>query len=492
MKMNLFFSSKFQIHQPLWLLGFSLLMGLGSCQKSGEESADTPPNIVIIFADDLGYGDLSCYGQQRYQTPHLDQMAKEGIRFTNFYVAQPVCSASRAALLTGCYPNRVGVSGAFDPSDSVGLHPDEVTIAELVKQQDYATAMYGKWHLGHLPEFLPTRQGFDEYFGLPYSNDMWPFHPERPEGYPDLPLIEGETVVNPQLINQDSLTVWYTQRAVDFIDRKKGKPFFLYLAHNMPHVPLFVSDNFRGKSGAGLYGDVIMEIDWSVGQVMTALERNGLTDNTLVIFTSDNGPWLSYGTHSGVAGPLREGKGTVWEGGVRVPCIAKWPGKIPAGAVQELPLSTIDILPTLAHWLGLPLPAKPIDGKAAAPVFLAEKGAQNPHDAYYFYHKRNELHAVLDGQGQWKLMLPHLYRSLEGRPGRDDGMPIQYNNNVPASLALYDLRTDIGEATDQHAAHPDIAAQLQARADSFRQVLGDRLKAVEGRENRPLGKAMKP
>jgi len=254
----------------------------------------------------MGYADAGCLGAEKIKTPNLDRMAEEGIRFTNFYVAQAVCSASRAALLTGCYSNRVSILGALGPGAKHGIHENEITIAELVKQKDYATAIYGKWHLGHREKFLPTNHGFDEYFGLPYSNDMWPYHPERPDGFPPLPLIEGTDTVQ-FLEEQSQLTTWYAEHAVQFIKNNKNRPFFLYLAHSMPHVPLYVSDKYKGKSDQGLYGDVIMEIDWSVGQILSTLKKYKIDKNTLVIFTSDNGPWLSYGDHAGSALPLREG-----------------------------------------------------------------------------------------------------------------------------------------------------------------------------------------
>src|SRR5207253_295899 len=317
-------------------------------------AADAPPkpNIVIIYVDDMGYGDLGCYGSTVNRTPNVDRMAQEGVRFTDFYVAQAVCSASRTALLTGCYPNRLGILGALNPASKNGISDKETTIAQMLKPRGYATAIFGKWHLGHHPEFLPTRHGFDEYFGLPYSNDMWPRHPEaKPGTYPDLPLIEGDKVVqtNP---DQSKLTSWYTERAVQFIARNKDRPFFLYVAHNMPHVPLFVSDRFKGKSERGLYGDAIMEIDWSVGQILEALNRHGLDEKTLVVFTSDNGPWLLYGNHAGSALPLREGKTTTFDGGVREPCIMRWPGKSPAGTVCRELAATMDVLPTFAKLAG--------------------------------------------------------------------------------------------------------------------------------------------
>ena len=298
-------------------------------------SLAAPPNVVLIYADDLGYADLGCYGAKGWTTPNLDQLAKDGVRFTDFHVSQPVCSASRTSLLTGCYANRLGIHGALGPKATHGIADSETTLGELFKSKGYATGMAGKWHLGHHEKFLPTKHGFDSYLGLPYSNDMWPHHPEKVQ-FPPLPLIDGTKVVNADVTAefQPKLTTLYTERAVQFIGDNKAKPFFLYLAHSMPHVPLFVSDKFKGKSAQGLYGDVIQEVDWSVGEVLAALKKHGLEDNTLVIFTSDNGPWLSYGNHAGTKGPLREGKGSVWEGGVRVPCVARWPGKIPAGSVQ--------------------------------------------------------------------------------------------------------------------------------------------------------------
>src|SRR5687768_15153277 len=315
-------------------------------------TADSPlPNIILIFCDDLGYGDLGCYGAKNIATPNIDKLAAEGIRFTDFYVSSAVCSASRAALMTGCYHSRVGIHGALGPKAKIGLDPKERTIAEVCKSLGYATGMVGKWHLGHLKSFLPTRQGFDEWFGVPYSHDMWPHHPEaKPGTYPPLPLFENETAVDNEVTPDEAnlLTTRYTERAVQFIDRNKEKPFFLYFAHSLPHVPLVVSDKFRGKSGKGLYADVMAEIDWSVGELMSALKRNNIDGRTLVMFTSDNGPWLSYGDHAGSSGPLREGKGTSWEGGTRVPFIARFPGRIPSEKLCSEPAMTIDLLPTIA------------------------------------------------------------------------------------------------------------------------------------------------
>lgn len=424
------------------------------------------PNIIIVFTDDQGYADVGTFGAVGFKTPNLDRMAREGMRFTNFHAAQPVCSASRASLLTGCYCNRIGITGALGPRSKIGISDDEMTLAQLVKQKNYATAIFGKWHLGYQQKFLPTRHGFDEFFGLPYSHDMWPHHPEHPEKYPDLPLIENEKTIayNPDI---NKLTTWYTEHAVRFIEKNKRHPFFLYVAHNMPHVPLGVSDKFKGKSKRGLYGDVIMEIDWSVGQIMKAVQRNGLDDNTIIIFTSDNGPWLSYGDHAGSAKPLREGKGTTWDGGHREPCIMRWPGKIPANAVCKEPVMTIDIFPTIARLIGARLPDHKIDGLDIWPLMSGEKGAKSPHDALYFYWK-NDLQAVISGK--WKMHFPHNYRTLNGRPGGTGGMPVKYEQ-AHTDLVLYDLDKDIGEQHDVSAEHPDIVKRLTRMGKTFDEEL---------------------
>lgn len=459
------------------LLSFALTE-VGFTQR--RENAARPPNFVIIFADDLGYADIGSFGATGYNTPNLDRMAKEGVRLTDFYVAQAVCSASRAALLTGCYPNRVGIQGALDHRAQHGINDNEMTIAEVLKQRGYATAIFGKWHLGHHPQFLPTRHGFDEYFGLPYSNDMWPNHPSAAKGYyPDLPLIENEKVI--QLMpDQSQLTTWYTERAVKFIEKNRDKPFFLYLPHTMPHVPLFVSDKFKGKTKQGLYGDVIEEIDWSVGQILDALRRLSLDRNTLVIFTSDNGPWLSYGDHAGSAKPLREGKGTSFDGGARVPFVARWPGKIPAGAVNRQPAMTIDLAPTIAKLAGAETP-KNIDGLDIWLLLANRRGAQSPHDALYFYWGR-ELHAVRSGK--WKLHLPHPYQHLEtagggGKPGRYVRQEI--------GLSLFDLDKDIGETTSVADQNPEVVKRLMAFIERAREDLGDALTNRQGRNVREPG-----
>ena len=446
-----------------------------------------PPNVVLIFTDDQGFGDVGVYGAKGFQTPNLDKMAAEGRRFTDFHVAQPVCSASRIALLTGCYPNRIGFHGALGPNSKIGISDREETLGKLFKKKGYATGMAGKWHLGDRPQFLPTRHGFDEYLGVPYSNDMWPFHPEaKPGTYPPLPLVEGDSIVKSGLTptDQEQLTVQYADRAVRFIEWNKDRPFFFYLAPNMPHVPLHVSERFKGKSGSGLYGDVIMEIDWAVGEVLAALRRCGVDDRTLVIFTSDNGPWLSYGRHAGSAGPWREGKGTTFEGGHREPCIMRWPGKIPAGTVCHEPLMTIDLFPTLARLINADLPKHKIDGLDVWPILSGDSNAKNPHPAYFFYYNVNSLQAVRSGD--WKLFFPHTSRSIEGQPPRDHGIPNKYRPlKVPQSL--YNLRDDPGETQDVAAKHPDIVQKLETLAETIRADLGDDLTHRAPTGNRPPG-----
>lgn len=433
---------------------------------------DRPPNVVIIFTDDQGYGDVGVYGAEGYETPNLDRMAKEGRMFTQWYAAQAVCSASRTGLLTGCYPNRLGIHGALGPGSRHGLNPEEMTMAEMFKQKDYATAIFGKWHLGDHEKFLPLNHGFDEYFGIPYSNDMWPEHPTA-KHFPPLPLIEGnDWLRHADPHDQKMMTTWLTTRAVDFINRNRTRPFFLYVPHPQPHVPLYVSDRFAGTTENGIYGDVIAEIDWSVGEILNAITTNGLDEDTLVIFTSDNGPWLSYGTHAGSSGPLREGKGTAWEGGFREPCLMRWPGKIPAGTVCDTPVMNIDLLPTMANLIGAELPDRPIDGLDVWPVLAGEEGAENPHDAYWIYYKQNELHAVI--KDDWKLVFPHTYRTLEGRDGGTDGLPVRYTN-LKSGLELYDLSKDVGESKDVFEQNPEIVKELQGYAEAARKELGDKL-----------------
>ncbi len=451
-----------------------------------------PPNFVVVLTDDQGYGDLGCYGARDFETPHIDRLAREGLRFTDYHTAQAVCSASRASLLTGCYSNRVGILGALGPGDRIGLAQGEETIADVLKKRGYAAGAFGKWHLGHHPEFLPLRHGFDEYFGLPYSNDMWPLGYDgkpaadgRKSAYPPLPLIENdrtaEIVDGPAAM--DRLTTLYTERAVRFIEKHKDRPFFLYLAHSMPHTPLGVSDKFRGKSRQGAYGDVIEEIDWSVGRIRAALEAQGLEERTLIVFTSDNGPWLNFGTHAGSSGPLREAKGAAWEGGVRVPCVMRWPGTIPAGRVTSRLAASMDILPTLAALAGAPLPPRPIDGLSLVPLLRGDEAAA-PRDRLYYYYGK-PLIAVR--QGDWKLVFPHTYRTYKGVPVGKDGMPGPYAEGK-SGLELYNLAADIGETRDVSAAHPDVVRSLQALAEEARADLGDSLTGRVGRGLRPPGR----
>ena len=468
------------------VLGAALLAA-GACLWRGARpsAAQRLPNFIIIYADDMGYADIGPFstaaGAVRPRTPNLDRMAAEGIRLTDFYVAQAVCSASRAALLTGSYSNRVSILGALNHTAERGLNPDEMTIAEILKPRSYATAIYGKWHLGHRQKFLPTHQGFDEYFGLPYSNDMWPRHPQQKDFYPDLPLIEGDATVTLDP-DQSQLTTWYTEHAVSFIERHRDTPFFLYVAHAMPHVPLFVSDKFKGKTAAGLYGDVIAEIDWSVGQILDALTRTGLDKDTLVVFTSDNGPWMSYGNHAGSPGPFRESKATAFEGGVRVPFLARWPGRIPKGTVGRLPAMTIDLLPTFAKLAGAPLPAaRIIDGRDIWPLLMGARMARPPHDALYFYWG-SELHAIR--RGRWKLHLPHPYQSLEA--AGTDGSPGRYVRRT-IELSLFDLDKDPGETTNVAGTHPAVVKDLLEYAERAREDLGDSLTNRTGANVRPAG-----
>jgi len=463
--------------------------------NSEKKAKATQPNIVLIFMDDMGYGDLSCYGALQYRTPNLDKVAAEGIRFTNFLSAQAVCSASRAGLMTGCYPNRIGISGALFPNAKVGLNPDEMTIAELLKQKGYATGAFGKWHLGDHPDFLPTKQGFDEYVGIPYSNDMWPVNYDgtpvtdkdyRKAAFPTLTILEGNKKLREinTLDDQAQITGIYTERAISFIKKHKKEPFFVYLPHSMPHVPIAASAKFKGKSKQGMYGDVIMEIDWSVGEIMKALKENGLDDNTLVIFTSDNGPWLNFGNHAGSSGGLREGKGTSFEGGQRVPCLVRWKGVAPAGLVCNKLTSTIDLFPTIASICGAKLPDKKIDGVDILPLLKGDMEA-TPRKYFYYYYRKNHLEAVR--RDDWKLVLPHEGRSYEGQAPGNDGFPGKATENTPFALGLYDLRRDPAERYDVKGTYPDILAELQKVAEEAREDLGDEITKRAGKNVRLSG-----
>jgi len=453
-----------------------------------------PPNIVVIFIDDMAYADIGPFGAKGYETPHLDRMAAEGRKFTDFVVSSAVCSASRAALMTGCYHRRVGISGALGPGATHGINAAEMTLAEVCKQKGYATAIYGKWHLGHHPKFLPLQHGFDEYFGLPYSNDMWPYHPgvahlsmeDRIKRWPHLPLIEGDEVINAKVTGKDQaqLTTQYTEHAVSFIQRNVDRPFFLYVPHSMVHVPLYVSEKFKGKSEQGLFGDVVMEVDWSVGQILKEIRSQDLTDNTLVIFTADNGPWLSYGDHAGSSGPLREGKGTEFEGGIREPTIMWWPGKIKPGTACDELASTIDILPTVAALIDAELPEHKIDGKDIRPLMFGKAPKQSPHDAFYCYYANGQLQAVRDRR--WKLHFPHGYRTMDGRAGGTGGIPTKYSQ-ARIGLELFDLKTDVGETTNVADANPKIVKRLQRLAEKARADLGDSLTKRKGPGIRKAG-----
>ena len=456
-----------------------------SC-KPKQVQVTGPPNIIIIFTDDQGYQDLGCYGSPDIKTPNIDKIANEGLLLTDFYVTQPVCSASRAGLLTGCYPNRIGIHGALGPGNNVGIASSETTLAEMLKEQGYRTGIFGKWHLGHLPAFNPTMHGFDEYYGIPYSNDMWPYHPWQGTvfNFPDLPLFHNENIID-TLTDQSDLTKKITQRAIRFIEENRSEPFFLYVPHPQPHVPLFASKDFDGQSGNGIYSDVISEIDWSTGEIIKTLEDLDLSDNTLIIYTSDNGPWLSYGQHSGSADPLKEGKGTAWEGGVRVPCVMKLPGRFKANRTISAPLMTIDLLPTIAELVGASLPDQTIDGKSALSL-LSGKSTHTPQEAYYYYYHTNELHAIRSGD--WKMYFPHSYRTLNGRKGTNDGIPIDYEYITLEEKELYNLVIDKEESQNVIASNPLIVKKLDSLATRMRMELGDSLLDLEGTGNREVGK----
>lgn len=453
------------------------------------------PNVILILMDDMGYGDLECYGGFPYHTPNITRLANEGMRFTNFYAAQGTCSASRAAFLTGCYPNRIGINGAFSPDNRIALNPEEETIATLLKEQGCKTGMVGKWHLGQKPPFLPLSYGFDEFIGLPYSHDYWPVNFDgKPADtstqrgkWPTLRLIEGNTPGKAITTLEDAatLTTMYTERAAAFIKKNKNQPFFLYFAQPMPHVPLAASAKFKGKSGAGLFGDVMMEIDWSVGEIMKTLEANGLTKNTIVIFTSDNGPWLTYGNHAGNTGGFREGKGTAWEGGVRVPFIIRWPGQIAPGSICNNMMASMDVLPTLANSCGARLPAKKIDGINMLPLLKQVPGA-NPRDEFAYYYDRCSLKGIR--KGQWVLTFPCVSQTYKRASAiGNDGWPGKYATDS-VHLALYDLRTDPGETLDVKEKHPEVVEQLTAIAEKYRYEIGDDLTKQKGTEIRPAAK----
>jgi arylsulfatase len=461
------------------LLLFSLAL-TGCAQRSDL------PNIIIIFTDDQGYGDVGCYGADGFETPNLDQMAKDGIRFTDFYVSQAVCSASRASLMTGSYSERVGVQGALLPWDLNGLDPKTETIAKLLKRHGYTNGIFGKWHLGHMEKYLPLQNGFDEYAGLICSNDMWPVDYDgnplinkKRSYYPTMSFWDGNEPKNSieTFENQGQLTTLITDRAVDFIKRNKDNPFFLYVPHPMPHQPIAVSEKFAGKSELGLYGDVMMEIDWSVGEILKTLKENSIDENTLVIFASDNGPALNFGKWGGSAGPLREGKGTMWEGGARVPCIMRWPEKISQNQNISKIAGTIDIFPTIAEIVGEREIRNKIDGVSLMTILNGEPNA-NPRDELFYYYGEN-LIAVR--KGNWKLVFPHEHRSyINVEPGKNLH-PGPYGKGI-AGLELYDLEYDIGETTDLAAQFPEVVKDLEKLSESARTTLGDKLTDRVGSE----------
>jgi len=463
---------------------FFLILSCQPPNKTDVEATQTAPNILLIVTDDQGYGDLSSFGATDIATPNIDALATEGAKYTRFYVPQSQCTPSRAGILTGCYPNRVGVDWVFLPHSTTGLNPEEETIADILKTVGYATAYFGKWHLGHHPEFLPTNQGFDTYFGIPYSNDMWPLNPRKDYTFPPLPLIENSITID--TVDEDlqkRMTPLLTQKTIDFIQQNKDHPFFAVLSHPMPHVPLYVSDRFNGKSKRGLYGDVMMELDWSTGAIMETLKKLEIDKNTMVLFLSDNGPWIAYGDHGGSTGGLKEGKETSFEGGIRSPLLIRYPNKIQAGQTISTPINGIDFLPTFAQLANAPLPSKKIDGKNILPQLLGQS-KEMAHDAYYFYMNKNQLEAVMTDQ--WKLVLPHAFNSLNGKPGGIDGSLAVYEK-ISTELALFDLKKDTAEANNVANKHPEIVQLLETKADSIRLILGDKVLGLLGSEVRPLG-----
>lgn len=435
------------------------------------------------------------FGSINYETPHINKLAKEGMLFTNFYSVQAVCSASRAALLTGSYPNRIGISGALMPYSTTGLNENEITIAELLKEKGYATSIFGKWHLGFQEKFLPLNHGFDTFLGIPYSNDMWPVDFDgnqisdssdwRKKSYPQLPLIENFNKIDEirTLEDQARLTTLFTERSVEFINNNKDNPFFLYVPHPMPHVPIAVSNKFKGKSPQGLYGDLMMEIDWSVGEIVKALKQNNLEENTLVIFTSDNGPWLNFGNHAGSTGGLREGKGTSFEGGQRVPTIMKWPKVISAGSISNNIAATIDVFPTIANIVSSELPKHKIDGVDISSILEGRRDS-NPRDHLYYYYGKNNLEAVR--KDNWKLVFPHESRSYKNVLPKNDGHPGPYSK-FTAEYALYNLRRDPGEEYNVKELYPEIVKELEDLAEIARNDLGDDLNNRIGNNIRESG-----
>jgi len=429
------------------------------------EPAAGKPNIVVIFLDDSGFADFTPFGSPSYPTPNVQKLASEGCRFTNFHVPQAICSASRGALLTGCYPERTKLVGAHGPR-ARGMDPKWPTIAQILKPQGYKSAIFGKWHIGDQPETRPPARGFDESCGLMYSNDMWRFHPGT-RAFDKWPLQfrdNGKVIIEDVTQeDQKNLTKWYTEHAVDFIKRHQESPFFLYVPHSMPHVPLFVSKEFENKSGEGLYADVMMEIDWSVGQIMNALKESGIEKNTLVVFTSDNGPWVSYGDHAGKT-PYREAKATSFDGGTRCACIMRLPGQIKPGSTCDQLFCSVDLMPTFAALAGAKTPETPFDGLNVIDIITGKKDAGNPHQ-YYAFTTGGNFEGIFSGDGHWKLHVPHRYRTLE-TPGKD-GLPGKYIQ-MKTDFALYDMNADPFETTNVIDKYPEVADKLKKLAEEHR------------------------
>jgi len=451
------------------------------------------PNVIIINMDDMGYADTEPFGMTGIATPNFNKAAEQGMRLTHFNAVQAVCSPSRAGLLTGCYPNRLGLSGAFMPWTKIALNTSEETIASLLKKTGYKTAMVGKWHLGAQPPFLPIHFGFDSFYGIPYSHDMWPVgydgtpaKPNSPQSkYPPLPIYDGDKVVgtNQTLEEQAELTSKFTYKAIDFIEANKKQPFFLYLAQPMPHVPLAASAKFKGKSGAGLFGDVIMELDWSIGQIINTLDKNNLSENTILIITSDNGPWIRFGDHAGSTGGLREGKGTAWDGGTRVPFIIRWPGKIKAGAVNSNLMTNMDLLPTIVSFANSTLPKNRIDGLNFADLLLG-KSTVPVREVFYYYYDTNNLKAVR--YKNWKLVLPNNSQTYAGLVGKD-GVPGN-SQFLPVKMALYNLAHDPGENYDVQTLYPSMVEKIMQYVEEARADLGDDLTKRKGQNVREPGR----
>ncbi|MEX0275842.1 MAG: sulfatase [Flavobacteriaceae bacterium] len=442
----------------------TFLMGCNGTPKTKESKSEGPqrPNFIIIFTDDQGYGDVGVYGAAGFKTPHIDALAREGAMFTDFYMPASVCTPSRAGLLTGAYPKRVGLHEAvLFPFSKTGLNPNEVVLPELLSPLGYTTGCIGKWHLGHFPEFMPTNQGFDFFHGVPYSNDMDGYlYKEPPFQSPPLPIYKGETMVA-QGTDQDSLTIRWTNAAKQFITKNKDAPFFLYLAHNMPHLPWHVSGKFKNSSERGIYGDVIQEIDWSVGQIMAVLEENDLDDNTVLIFTSDNGP-VTHLENGGSAGPLRGAKATTWEGGMRVPCIVRWPKRIKPGTTISEIATAMDFYPTIASLAGIEdMGGHTIDGHDMSALLFGSEGARSGYDAFYYYGRNGDLEAIREGD--WKL-----HRT------KYDFRTRTYDD----SLRLFNLKRDMAESTNVAESYPEIVKRLSLKMTEFDKKITSEARAV--------------